>query len=100
MSLLLFWSDAGAGTITGTFDVTIDAVALAADAELIIQGSLAKTIDAVQDAFATGWKATDDVTLRAELKSEYESVKLALATPPKNLGEHLDRLQTANGGVQ
>ena len=57
----------------------------------------AKTMDEAQDAFGAGWKATSDVALRAELKTEYEAVKLSLAPAPKNLGEHLDRLQAAEG---
>jgi hypothetical protein len=57
----------------------------------------AKTLDAAQEAFAAGWKATTDTKLRSELKAEYVTVKQSLQKPPKTLGEHLDRLQEQAG---
>lgn len=54
----------------------------------------ADSLDALQIAFSAAWKAFTGPNSRNTLKARYEARKTALAPMAKNLGEHLDRLQS------
>lgn len=54
----------------------------------------ADSLDALQIAFSDAWKAFIGPNSRVTLKARYEARKTALAPMAKNLGEHLDRLQS------
>lgn len=53
----------------------------------------ATTLDELQAAFGTAWKAFTGPNSRTTIKSRYDSRKAALTPSPKNLGEHLDNLE-------
>lgn len=60
----------------------------------------AETLESLQTHFGAAWKAIKGIADKATLKERYEARKAELTPPPKNLGEHLDRLAENERTVQ